>query len=127
VALFVGSPPLEFLPGRLELGGSQAGFRVGSASFQIPERLSPRLQSIAAAEMAVRPEHVVLGAQGIAGAVRLVQPVGPSTFVTVAWDGGALVARVPGMMRLQPGEPVGFDIAPEHLLFFDAASGKRID
>jgi ABC-type sugar transport system ATPase subunit len=127
VARFVGSPPLEFLPGRLELGGSQAGFRVGSASFQIPERLSSRLQSIAAAEMAVRPEHVVLGAQGIAGAVRLVQPVGPSTFVTVAWDGGALVARVPGMMRLQPGEPVGFDIAPEHLLFFDAASGKRID
>ena len=34
------------------------------------------------------PEHVRLGEGGLAAVVRLVQPVGPATHVTLDWQGG---------------------------------------
>ncbi len=126
VARFVGSPPLEFLPGRIEQEGGQVFFRVGAAQFALPPQSLAGTAAVADIEMAARPEHVSLGERGAPATVRLVQPVGPSTFVTIDWDGGRLVSRLPGMLRLQPGDNVSFSIEPQHLLFFDGASGKRI-
>ncbi|MFM9842306.1 MAG: ABC transporter ATP-binding protein [Dongiaceae bacterium] len=126
VARFIGSPPLDFLPGRVEAGSGQAQFRIGAALIPVPADLASRLSTLPACELAARPEHVLLSAAGIPATVRLVQPVGSSTFVTVAWQGGAWIARAPGIIRLRPGDPIHFSIAPEHLLFFDAASGRRI-
>jgi ABC-type sugar transport system ATPase subunit len=128
VARFIGSPPLDFLPGAPAVDGGGARFRVGGAALPLPPALAARLAGQRGAiEMAARPEHVMLGGDGLPATVRLVQPVGPSTFVTLAWDGGSLIARVPGMAAIRPRETVHFNIAPEHLLFFDAESGRRID
>jgi len=74
----------------------------------------------------LRPDHVFLGNVGASATVRLVKPVGASTFVTVAWDGGSLIARVPGMASFSPGERVHFSMAPRHVMLFDAAGGRRV-
>ena len=76
--------------------------------------------------MAIRPEHITLDPAGGGAIVRVVQPLGPMTTVALAWDGGAITARLPGMAHLAPGQPVGVGLDPDHLLFFDRTSGRRI-
>jgi ABC-type sugar transport system ATPase subunit len=71
----------------------------------------------------VRPEHVVLGETGAAAMVKDVQPVGPSTLVTLVWDGGTIHARLNGIVRLQAGSPARFAVNPQHLMFFERRSG----
>jgi hypothetical protein len=47
--------------------------------------------------------------------------------VTVAWDGGALTARVSGLSRLRPKDPVQVEIDPSGIMFFDRESEDRLD
>jgi len=128
VARFIGSPPLEFLPGRVESEGGMPVFRVGAAAFPLSLRTAQRLvQSGQNCALGVRPEHVLLGSSGIRAAVRLAQPVGPATFVTLSWEGGELTARVPGMATFAAGSAVHFQVDREdHLMFFDDHQGRRM-
>jgi ABC-type sugar transport system ATPase subunit len=71
--------------------------------------------------------HVRLGTgEGIPLEVRVVQPLGSMTYVTVGWDDDSLTARLLGMAHLPPGEPVDVSLDPAGLLFFDRESGRRI-
>ena len=128
VARFIGSPPLEFLSGRVESEGGMPIFRVGAAAFPLLLKTAQSLvQGGQNYALAVRPEHVVLGPTGIRATVRLVQPVGPATFVTLSWEGGELTARVPGMTTLAVGSAVHFQVDREdHLMFFDDHQGRRM-
>ena len=127
VARFIGSPQIDLLDGAIveESGGS--GFRVGHVLFALPQPFVHALRGQGALELGVRPEHVLLSDQGIAAKVRVVHPVGPASFVALAWEGGLITARVPGMSRLKAGETVQFTVDPQHLMFFDKAGGRRIE
>jgi len=125
VARFIGSPPLDFLPGVVATEEGAAVFRMGALATPLDPRVAATSGGLPL-ELGVRPEHVILGNAGTPATVRLVQPVGPSTFVTVAWDGGSLIARVPGMASLAPGDVVRISIAPQHVMLFDAATGRRL-
>ena len=70
-------------------------------------------------EIGVRPEHVRLGDRGFPAKVRLVQPVGPVTHVTLDWEGGALMVSLPDFMRLDVGSSVKAEFDTAHLLVFD--------
>jgi len=128
VARFIGSPPLEFLPGRIEEEGGMPVFRVGAAAFPLSLRAAERLvRGTQPFALGVRPEHVVLASSGVPATVRLVQPVGPATFVTLTWQGGELVVRVPGMAAMAAGSAVHFRVDREdHLMFFDDLTGRRM-
>jgi hypothetical protein len=54
-----------------------------------------------------RSEQIVLSApgDGVAVMIRVVQPLGASTAVTTAWDGGVLTTRVTGIAALPRGSP----------------------
>jgi multiple sugar transport system ATP-binding protein len=128
VARFIGNPPLEFLSGRVEGGNGMPAFRVGAAAFPLSLRAADRLvQDGRNFALGVRPEHVLLGPSGIRAIVRLAQPVGPATFVTLSWEGGELTARVPGMASFAAGSAVHFQVdREEHLMFFDEHQGRRM-
>jgi multiple sugar transport system ATP-binding protein len=127
VARFIGSPPIEFLPGEIARVGGDLVFRMGSLSISLAPAAASRLcDPSPSLELGVRPEHVILGSHGMPVTVRLVQPMGPATLVTVAWHGGTLIARVPGMAAFKPDERVHVSIAPEHVMLFDAVSGRRL-
>jgi ABC-type sugar transport system ATPase subunit len=70
--------------------------------------------------------HVRLGEHGFPATVRLVQPVGPTTHVTLDWEGGSLTASLPGFVHLGVGSTVKAEIDPAHLLVFDRKTGKRL-
>ncbi len=129
VAQFVGSPRMNILDGELLRSGKQTDFRFGP--IVIP--LGAQAATIGAIdgnriELGIRSEHVRIGDSGLPAMVRFVQPIGPETHVTVGWNDTAqtLIARVPGIVRLQPGAQVDVVLDPASMLFFDPETGNRI-
>ena len=132
VARFIGSPPMDILHGEIISENGSSVYRVGTAAFPLPERTANALRAVSSsrgADLGVRSEHILLAAPdaGVPGTVQVVQPLGPSTVVTAAWDGGVLTARVPGITALPPGETVGLQLDPAGLLFFDRETGLRLE
>ncbi len=124
VARFVGSPQMELLSGELLRTGDSTRYQVGEVSFPVPPAVAGTLTD-APVDVGIRPEHITLGGRGVPATVRVVQPLGPMTYVSVSWTGGHLTARLPGMVHLSPGEQVSIALDPDRLLFFDRASGRR--
>lgn len=123
VARFIGTPQMDIFAGEFVYQDGLC-YQIGEARIPLPASIQP---PDAAADMGVRSEYVNLGAQGFPAMVRLVQPVGPFTYVTVEWQGGSVTARVNGVSRLKPRENIHVEIDPEGVLFFDRATEKRID
>ena len=78
-------------------------------------------------ELGVRPEHVRLVPDGVAGRVRLVEELGSDAFVHLDVSGGGLVARVPAESRPDVGAEVSVAVERAHLHAFDTKSGERIE
>jgi multiple sugar transport system ATP-binding protein len=127
VARFIGTPQIDFLIGQIALSEDGDVFRVGEVAFDLPASAQRRLASASALQLGVRPEHVLLSDHGAPAVVEIVQPVGPSTFVTLVWNGGKLTARVPGMIGYRPGDAVQFRVETRHLMYFDQDTGQRVD
>ena len=130
VATFIGSPPMDILDGRLETVDGELVYRVGDVTFPLPDRSANALSrhpAGRAARLGVRAEHVALHPEGNGATVRVTQPLGPSTNVTVDWDGGTLTARLPGIAAFHPGQRVGITLDPAGLLLFDPESGRRLE
>ena len=124
VARFIGSPQMDIFAGEFVKHGETLYYQIGDASAHLPAKFGVPTYSL---DMGVRPEYVILGKHGFDASVRLVQPVGPFTYVTVGWQGGSATARVNGVSHLQPKETVKVEFDPEGLLFFDRDSEKRLD
>ena len=123
VARFIGTPQMDIFKGQL-IHRDGLFYEVGKACFPLP---SPLPIVDLPFDIGVRAEFVNLGSKGFDATVRLVQPVGPFTYVTVGWEGGSVTARVNGVSRLKPTEQIKVEIEPDGLLFFDRASEKRIE
>jgi len=102
VAAFIGSPPMNLLPARLNGREVLLGMR--------PEHLEPCAESDAA----------------FVAAVDLIEPLGADTLVHGTVEGARIVARLHGTQRVSEGRlPLRFD--PAHRHYFDAGSGARIE
>ena len=124
VARFIGSPQMDIFAGEFVKHGETLHYQIGDASVSLPAKFGVPTYPL---DMGVRPEYVILGKHGFYASVRLVQPVGPFTYVTVGWQGGSATARVNGVSHLQPKETVKVEFDPEGLLFFNRDSEKRLD
>jgi multiple sugar transport system ATP-binding protein len=115
-AQFVGTPLVNSIPGRVEGSGSRQQF---TGPITLAVHATP-----GDATLAVRPEHLRLGAaDGAASAtVVLVEPLGAETIVHLALaDGTELRARVPGYATLTAGTVVPVSVDATHALVFDVA------
>ncbi len=124
VATFIGSPRIELACG--EIIGEAGGIACRVGSVTIPLSARGGLAAGREVDIGIRPEHVKLGEAGIPATVRLVQPVGPATHVTLDWEGGMLLASIPGFVRLNQGAATHAQIEPRHLLIFDRRSGELL-
>jgi ABC-type sugar transport system ATPase subunit len=100
VASFIGSPPMNLIPCRIErtthgvqLAGD--GFHLDISPLQA--RVPPDLHDEEVV-MGIRPEHLTLneqeGAQRLAGEVYVVQPLGTETLVNLLVDGETVSVRL---------------------------------
>jgi sn-glycerol 3-phosphate transport system ATP-binding protein len=124
VAGFIGSPSMNFLPGRREGDVVDLGEDV---KVPLPEGL--RAGAPEALTVGIRPEHLVLrGTGGIEFRLKVetTEALGADSLVHAQFGGAALVARVDGHATPAVGAALGFSVQPNRLYFFDAASGIRL-
>lgn len=122
VARFIGTPQMDMFAGEL-LNDGGLHYQIGSAKIALPKTYQSPSTAV---DVGVRAEFVTLGDKGFDATIRLVQPVGPFTYVTVEWNGGSVTARVNGVSHLKPKEKIKVDINPDGLLFFDSSTEKLI-
>jgi multiple sugar transport system ATP-binding protein len=121
VAEFIGSPSMNFIAA--ERAGD--GIAAHGTPLPVPDALRARLGS-GAVLYGLRPEAIALADNGLPGAVLMVEPTGPETYVVVETALGALTARVPGRLTRQTGDRVSLTWRADDAHVFDAASERRI-
>jgi multiple sugar transport system ATP-binding protein len=130
VAGFIGSPAMNFLPGRIAAG---AVGRNGGVEFEGPQgtrlplaRVGPG-QGGRAAIYGVRPEHFVLAEDGVDATIQVVEPTGAEIQVAAKLGGTDIIAVFRERHRLSPGERIRLKPDPEFVHLFDDATGKRLN
>ena len=124
VAGFIGSPAMNFLPGRrsgddVELAG---GMRV-----PIPAEL--RAKAGAELTVGIRPEHLAAGGTGpeFGITVDTIEALGADSLVHGVFGGAPLVVRMDGSSVPALGSALAVRAQAGKVFFFDTASGKRIE
>jgi sn-glycerol 3-phosphate transport system ATP-binding protein len=124
VAGFIGSPAMNFLPGRRNGDAVELGDGV-----RVPLPAGVRTNAPDAITVGVRPEHLVASSPESATfrfKVETIEALGADSLVHGVFGQGALVARVEGHATPKPGEALGFSPMANRLYFFDTASGRRL-
>jgi len=123
VAGFIGSPAMNFLPGK------RAGDAVQVGALQIPLPAPLRAKAPESITVGIRPEHLEAGTgEGLAFTFKVdtVEALGADSLVHGLVGDGILVARVDGHATPAIGESLTFHARPGKLYFFDTATGKRL-
>jgi multiple sugar transport system ATP-binding protein len=141
VAGFMGSPPMNIVPVRLEAGdgklvavagGSDAGDDGGQPRVRmtLPQRLDP-LQSWVGktALLGIRPECIALGGNApvrVTAQVEMIEPTGAETLALLTFAGTEIVARLDAQSRPRVGAPAEFSFDLRKACLFDAGTQRRI-
>jgi sn-glycerol 3-phosphate transport system ATP-binding protein len=123
---FIGSPAMNFLPGRIAAGNTIV--LDGGATLPLSAGIAAAPGS--AVTVGMRPEHFAADGAGaqMALVVDLVEMLGADTIIhgRIEGAGPSILARLPGTARAAAGQRVELTIAKEQIHLFDAATGKRI-
>jgi sn-glycerol 3-phosphate transport system ATP-binding protein len=123
VAGFIGSPAMNFLPGKAD-----AASRVtldGGGAITTGAKLAPERRIT----VGIRPEHFTPcapSAANLVGSVEMIEALGADTLIHVASAGGSIIARLPHGAPATVGEPIALAAQPGHVYLFDAETGARI-
>jgi multiple sugar transport system ATP-binding protein len=126
VAGFIGSPAMNFVPGRVD--SDKFVSSDDALALDLPERYAATLREYRGdVVLGIRPEHVrVIDNGGAAAHARftldLVEPMGNEMIVYARSAATEIVARVPPGPLPPAGTPLGLTFDLDHLHFFDASS-----
>ena len=124
VAEFVGSPPINLIPGRFE----NERFTVADPSFTVGV-LDARNQPDGDALIGFRPEDIRVErgevAGGIAAKVYELEPLGAFAIVDIQAGERVVRAQIPGQPQFELGEPVFMVPDLQRCHFFEVATGRR--
>ena len=126
VASFVGSPPMNFVAGRLRHAGGSATFTADGFDLPLPDYAFAGAPADGDVELGVRPEHIEAAANGTGLAIEMIEPMGSDL---LAWSrlGGAPVSlRLPAESPIKAGDRITVAIASSKANLFDLASGRRL-
>jgi multiple sugar transport system ATP-binding protein len=121
VAGFLGSPPMNFIPG--DIGGG--AFRTGDASIA-----AKGIADAKHAQLGIRAEDIAVASTGEKGdltvTVYSVEPTGDATLVVAEHGKGRLVLKADKHFRPEIGATVELRLSPNGIRYFDSASGIRL-
>ena len=121
VAGFIGSPNMNFIPGKIERAGEQGRFVFTGGSLDL---VCPDAKDVTLGQ---RPEHIHLSPEAPwRGEVVLVEPTGADTYVVVKTGVGLMTVRVAPNTTYQLGESVGLTVSSRHNNWFNAQTGLRL-
>jgi multiple sugar transport system ATP-binding protein len=130
VAGFIGSPAMNFVPGRVNADrfvSSDAALEL-----DLPERVAATVRGHGGeVVLGIRPEHVrIMESDGPAHGcftLDLVEPMGNEMIVYARSAATEIVARVPPGPLPPAGTPLGLIFDLDHLHFFDVSSEHALD
>ncbi len=138
VAGFMGSPPMNMLPGKLrgdrglfvECGGA------GGLRFPVPGYLVDRIDGNEGQEvvLGLRPETIFAAGTELPGKDRfvfespvvVVEPTGPDTMIVFEIGGHEMIARVRPEDARAPGTMFRFEVEMNKAKIFDQKTGLRL-
>jgi multiple sugar transport system ATP-binding protein len=138
VARFLGNPPMNLMPAKLEVANERVRCHFAGTSFELTRwsltALGPALAS--GVILGMRPEDLYelpqptgLGPMAeVAVRVIAVEPLGAETLLVLASPGGTeeFIARVGRQTRVKPGDRTAIALDTARLHLFDAATTKAI-
>ncbi|PWC29884.1 ABC transporter ATP-binding protein [Teichococcus aestuarii] len=119
VAGFLGSPPMNLMPGRVAEGGAAVALENGPP-VPLPGRLPEGLPVV----LGIRPEHVAAGGPHTA-VVEMVEDLGSGRVVHARMQGVPVVLHAPAEGRMQRGQALHLGLPAARLHVFEAESGRR--
>ncbi len=126
VAGFIGSPAMNFLPGKLLVSGGQCHVELNDGlKLDLPSPVQG--QNGQPVIFGTRPEHLTLvSSGGISAHVSVLEPTGMDTFVACKHEGVEFSAVFRERHEFQLGSTINLqpDMSRSHV--FDAASGNRL-
>ncbi len=134
VASFIGSPPMNFIPLRLQRkdGRLVALLDSGQARCELPLAMSDAGLEDREVILGMRPEQIVLaspqdsGLPAIRAEVHVTEPTGPDTLVFVTLNDTKVCCRLAPDVAPQVGETLNLQFDPAKVLLFDAKTGERL-
>ena len=123
VAGFIGSPAMNFLPGKVEGGVVRL-----SAGVTLPIPKNAKAAEGQSVVYGTRPEHVDMasGEDGVPAEVVVVEPTGADTQVFSKIAGVEVTSVFRERHEFRPGETIRLKIDADRAHLFDAASGARL-
>jgi multiple sugar transport system ATP-binding protein len=136
VAGFLGSPPMNLLPGTLGQRGGGWEVRLTDAP-SVHLELPPALAAAAAAArtptvvVGVRPEHLVAGTSadtngGFGATLELAEPLGHEQLLHLGVGEARITVRGAPGARPPVGSPMHVSVVPDRLHLFDADTGVTL-
>jgi multiple sugar transport system ATP-binding protein len=137
VAGFIGNPPMNFIPGRLEIDKGQLWFRDTSLFLAVPDSLASQLRSHAGKSvvLGIRPEDIydrlfynypVQDESILRGRVEHVEPMGAETLLHVRAGSTNMVARVPPYVKTAANQDIELVLNLERIHVFDAETESAL-
>ena len=124
VAGFIGSPAMNFLPGRIVAGASVRGVRIAEGCvIPVPGSGGPRDGEVI---LGVRPEHFNIGESCVQVQVVVVEPTGADTQVFCKLAGHNVSAISRERHTFRPGDTISLKPFEGKTYLFDPESGARI-
>ena len=118
VAAFIGSPPMNLLPARIEDGAARF------PGWRLPLAGRPGAGDVV---VGIRPGRIRLAEDGLPGRLVLSENLGEAMLLNVEVDGALVKLRLPEVRRFAEGSPVRLAFDPADVLLFDPETRRRID
>jgi multiple sugar transport system ATP-binding protein len=129
VAGFIGSPAMNFIPGRLQQQGGAAPHVLTDDGLRLPlASASPSGTHGDRVLYGTRPENFTIDtARGLPADVVVVEPTGAETQVALRLGGHPVMAAFRERIDARPGERLALWPVAAKAHLFDAAGGQRLD
>ncbi|KAA2315611.1 sn-glycerol-3-phosphate ABC transporter ATP-binding protein UgpC [Pseudooceanicola sediminis] len=129
VALFIGSPAMNLLPGKVTATGAQTQVQLEHGEYVLSDIPTTEADMGKTVNIGVRPEHleVTEGAALFRGRIDFTEALGEVTllyFETVGTD-PALIAKLNGVHAGLRGQTMGLTAAPENVHLFHQGESMR--
>jgi multiple sugar transport system ATP-binding protein len=122
VAGFIGSPAMNFVPGKINGGSFE-----GRSGMHLPLSTAPAGSAGQPAVYGIRPEHFALADDGAEAEVRVVEPTGSEIMVAANLGGEHVIAVFHERHKFKPGDKIRLKPNPGLVHLFDASTGKRLN
>ncbi len=129
---FIGTPPMNFLPGVVRVNGSGTTVVIGEAHIAPAPALAPALSAKNGQPilLGIRPENLALAptqqANTIRARVRVVEPLGSHKLLTMQVGNEISKVSVAPDQRVAPDEDVWLHFDPEKIRWMDPTTGDAI-